>query len=428
MRILFLTQFFPPEIGAPQTRILETAQCLRDRGHEVAVLTTRPNYPSGVVPPEYRAGFLMQESLSGIPVVRTWLYATANRGFLRRTLSHISFSLTAFWGARRLPWKPDVISVDMHPLFLCLTARVLGWLWQVPYVLNAGDLIPDQAIAYGVMRNPFAIRLSRWLAASALDHASQIVPFTRGIHDELLRRGIASSRLQLIYFGADILLLTATQPATKAARLPGDLDGAFVMTYAGTHGLPHGLRVVLDAAQRLAGVSDVRFILAGDGGEKRHLVESARRLALDNVTFIDPLPRGELPTLYQRSDACLVTLKRSDWLRQFALSSKVFDVMAAGRPVIAAAEGETAEFVARSRAGICIPPEDPDALVEAILRIKANPELAQQYGENGRAYVATHLSREQQSRRYEAVLQRAIDSWAQRGKGDERDRARKSSL
>lgn len=410
MRILFLTQFFPPEIGAPQTRILETAVCLREQGHDVAVLTTLPNYPSGVVPLAYQGRFVIKDEVEGIPVIRTWLYATVNRGFVRRSLSHVSVALTTLAGARYLPWKPDVVSVDMHPLFLCITARLLGWRWRVPYVLNAGDLIPDQAVAYGVMRNPLAIRLSRWMAGVALDGASQIVPFTKGIDDELLRRGIPAERLHLIYFGANV---ASEPPHTNGAHPSTSLnepDGTFTVTYAGTHGLPHGLEVVLDAAERLATQPDVRFILAGDGGEKERLANAARRRKLTNLTFLDPLPRPALPRLYERSGVCLVTLRRSEWLRRFALSSKVFDVMAAGRPVIAAAEGETAEFVERASAGICIPPEDPDALVDAILRIKANPDLACTFGENGRRFVATYLSREQQSRRYEAVLGRAIGS------------------
>ena len=408
MRVLFLTHFFPPEIGAPQTRILETARDLRMLGHEVAVLTTFPNYPSGIIPPTYRRRLIMRERIDGIPVLRGWLHAAPNRGFLRRAFSHISFALSALPTATRLPRRPDVIAVDMHPLFLCLTAAALGRAWRIPYVLNAGDLIPDQAVAYGVMKNPVAIRLSRAMANFAIRKASYIVPFTRGIHDALVERGVPKEKLELIYYGADIGLFQPGQRQLDATpQLDALSDDAFVVTYAGTHGLPHGLDVILATARILQQAQDIRFLLVGDGGEKERLVEEARRQRLSNVTFLDPLPRTALPALYRRSSICLVTLRRSDWLRQFALSSKVFDAMAAGRPVIVAAEGETATVVHQSNAGLCVPPESPEELAAAITALKADPVARQRMGDCGRRYIARHLTREEQSRRFEAVLCRA---------------------
>lgn len=410
MRVLFLTHFFPPEIGAPQTRILETARDLRELGHEVAVLTTFPNYPSGIIPPQYRGKLLMREKIDGIPVLRAWLHAAPNRGFGRRTLSHISFALSALPAATRLPRRPDVISVDMHPLFLCLTAAALGRAWSIPCVLNAGDLIPDQAVAYGVMKNPVAIRLSKALATLVLRKARYIVPFTRGIQEALIERGIPKEKLELIYYGADVGLFQAAKCHPDTLPQLDELgDDAFVVTYAGTHGLPHGLDVILAAARILQGSSDIHFLLVGDGGEKERLVAEARQHNLDNVTFLDPLPRAMLPALYRRSDICLVTLRRSDWLRQFALSSKVFDAMAAGRPVIVAAEGETADFVRKSNAGVCVQPESPHELAAAIDALKSDAGLRRRLGESGRQYIENHLTREQQSRRYEAVLCRVVE-------------------
>ncbi|MFS8531724.1 glycosyltransferase family 4 protein [Sphaerobacter thermophilus] len=411
MRVLFLTHFFPPEIGPPQTRILETARDLQQMGHAVAVLTTFPNYPSGEIPAGYRGRVLMREEMEGIPVVRSWLYAAPNRGFLRRSLSHLSFALSALPAATRLPWRPDVIVVDMHPLFLCVTAAILGRWWGVPYVLNAGDLIPEQAVAYGVMRNPIAIRVTRALASFALNHAAQVVPFTRGIEAALRERGIPPERLHLIYYGADVELFQ--EPIPEGETIPGlesIAPDAFVVMYAGTHGLPHALDTVLDTAELLADEPDVHLLLVGDGGEKPRLVAKARERGLANITFLDPVPRRLLPALYRRADACLVTLRRSDWLRDFALSSKVFDVMAAGRPAIVAAEGETADVVEHACAGLCVPPEDPAALAEAIRALRARPALARQLGENGQRYVAAHVSRQRQSRAFETVLRQAVEA------------------
>lgn len=410
MRVLFLTQFFPPEIGAPQTRILETARNLQDLGHEVAVLTSFPNYPSGIIPEDYRGKVLMREDIHGIPVLRAWLYASPNRGFSRRSVSHLSFALSALPAAGRLPWRPDVISVDMHPLFLCATAACLGRIWNVPFVLNAGDLIPEQAVAYGVMKNPVAIRVARTLANFALTQARQIVPFTAGIRSALAARGIPADKVELIYFGADTSLFKSVDHRQSLPHIDGINEGSFVVTYAGTHGLPHGLDVILDAARILRPYPDIQLLMVGDGGEKARLVDEARQHGIDNVTFLDPLARSDLPTLYRRSDVCLVTLRRLEWLRQNALSSKVFDAMAAGRPIIVAAEGETERFVRDAAAGICIPPESPRELSDAILRLRDAPDLRRTFGENGRRYIENHLTREQQSRLYEAVLRRAVDA------------------
>jgi len=288
VRVLFLTHFFPPEIGPPQTRILETARDLQQMGHAVAVLTTFPNYPSGEIPAGYRGRVLMREEMEGIPVVRSWLYAAPNRGFLRRSLSHLSFALSALPAATRLPWRPDVIVVDMHPLFLCVTAAILGRWWGVPYVLNAGDLIPEQAVAYGVMRNPIAIRVTRALASFALNHAAQVVPFTRGIEAALRERGIPPERLHLIYYGADVELFQ--EPIPEGETIPGlesIAPDAFVVMYAGTHGLPHALDTVLDTAELLADEPDVEVL-----GEQRRVGH-----ALGEAPVELELPGSHLPSI-----------------------------------------------------------------------------------------------------------------------------------
>lgn len=410
MRILFLSHFFPPEIGAPQTRILETAVDLQDLGHEVAVLTTFPNYPSGTILPEYRGKRFMQEEIAGIPVVRGPLFAAPNRGFVLRTLSHISFALSALPTARKLPWKPDAIVVDMHPLFLCLTAAALGKAWGAPYVLNAGDLIPEQAVAFGVMKNPVAIRGSRALANFVIRRAGYVVAFSRGIHSALIERGIPAEQLGLIYYGANVdMFQNGNHDTEPLPQLNGIPDDAFVVTYAGTYGLAHGLSVVIEAAKELRDKPDIQFLFVGDGGEKERLRREAREAQVDNITFIDPLPRHLLPALYRRSDACVVTLKRSEWLRKNVLLSKVFEVMAAGRPALVAADGETADLVQQANAGICVPSDSPAELAGAIETLKADAELRERLGQNGQQYIERNFSREQQSLRYDAVLRQAIE-------------------
>jgi putative colanic acid biosynthesis glycosyltransferase WcaI len=400
VRVLFLTHFFPPEVGAPQ---------LRARCHDVRVLTNFPHYPSGVVPAPYRGRWLMREEVGGVPVLRSWVLPARNAGFLRRVLDHLSFSASALPAASRLGWRPDVISVDMHPVFLCATAYALSRAWRVPYVINAGDLIPEMAVEIGALRNPLAIRLTAALSRFVCRHAALIVPFTRGIGEMLVERGVAPSRVELIHYGASTAIYGEPERwQPLPASIAGDLEGRFVVTYAGTHGLSQGLEVVLDAADRLRAEPAVRFLLVGDGADKPRLVAAARQRGLDNVSFSDPLPHAAMPSLYARSELCLVSLRKLDSMRRAGLPSKLFEIMAAGRPVVVAAEGEPAEIVDAADAGVTVPPGDGARLAEAIERLRRAPARRRRLGENGRRYIERHLTRERVTERYEQALLRAV--------------------
>jgi len=409
VRVLFLTHFFPPEVGAPQVRILETAQNLQRLGHEVRILTGFPHYPSGVVPPAYRGRLLMREEIGGVPVLRSWVWAAPNSGFLRRVLDHVTFAAGALPAATRLGWKPDVVSVDMHPIFLCLTAYLLSRAWRVPYVINAGDLIPDMAVDIGALTNPLAIRLTAMLADFVCRHAALIIPFTRGIGELLVEKGIDPARIELIHYGANTAVFEDREhwrplPASLASGINGD----FLVTYAGTHGLSQGLEVVLDAAEALKGEKEIRFLLIGDGADKARLVAQAHERGLINVTFGDPLPHEAMPSLYDRSGACLVSLRKLGTMKKAGLPSKLFEIMAAGKPVILAAEGEPADFVQEADAGVVVPPGDAARLAAAVRRLHSSPGRRRRLGANGKRFIEENLSRGRQTEKYERALARAV--------------------
>lgn len=409
MRVLFLTHFFPPEIGAPQTRILETAIDLQNRRHKVVVLTTFPHYPDGLIPPGYRRKVIMREAVQGIPVVRSWVLPGPNRGILRRTLDQVSFAATAVPAAALVP-RPDVISVDIHPVFLCVTAHVLARVWRIPYVVVAGDLHPEMAVDIGVLDNPIAIRIVRSLSQLACNGAAAVAPMTAGIERLLLARGLPAQKLHLIHYGSDVELF---EDRSRWLPLPADLEtrlrGRFVVSYIGTHGVSQGLQVVLDAAQRLRGGPEILFLMIGDGAEKDSLRAAADAGGLDNVLFWDRLPRAVIPSVYERSDACLVSLRRLQTFREGGLPSKLFEIMAAARPVILAAEGEPAAIVGEAHSGLVIPPEDSEQLAQAVLDLQRRPDDRRAMGEGGRAYVKANYSRSAQSRKFEALLERVVN-------------------
>jgi glycosyltransferase involved in cell wall biosynthesis len=409
MRILFLTHYFPPEIGAPQTRILETAIDFQAGRHEVFVLTTFPHYPDGRIPREYRRRAIMRESVQGVPVVRSWVLAGPNRGILRRTLDQASFAATALPAAALVP-RPDVISVDIHPVFLCVTANVLARFWRVPYVVVAGDLHPEMAVDIGVLTNPLAIQIVRSLSQVACNGAAAIAPMTAGIERLLLARGIPPKKLALIHYGSDVALF---EERSRWLPLPATLEerirGRFVVSYIGTHGVSQGLQVVLDAAEKLRSHPEILFLMIGDGAQKASLRDAAETRGIENVLFWDRLPRPVIPSVYERSDACLVSLRRLRTFREGGLPSKLFEIMAAGRPAIVAAEGEPADMAGTAESGLVIPPEDPARLAAAVLDLMRRPEARRAMGERGRAYVKANYSRTAQSRKFEALLDRVVN-------------------
>lgn len=410
MRVLFLTHFFPPEVGAPQTRILETALDLQRRGHEVQVLTTFPHYPDGRIPDGYRGKVWMREAVQGVPTVRSWVLPSPNRGTVRRSLDQVSFAASALPAAAHLP-RPDVLSVDIHPVFLCVTAHALARLWRIPYVVVVGDLHPEMAVDIGELTNPLAVRVIRSLSQLACNGSDAIAPMTAGIERLLLARGLPAEKLHLIHYGSDVSLF---EDPSRWAPVPPDLasrlDGRFVVSYLGTHGVSQGLRVVLGAADRLRSHKEILFLMIGDGAAKAPLVQEAKEQGLDNVLFWDRLPRTVMPSVYERSDVCLVSVRRAQTFREGALPSKLFEIMAAAKPVIVAAEGEPTEIVKAAECGLVTPPEDPDRLAEAVLELQSSPARRTQMGDRGRAYVRANYSREAQSEKFETLLSTVVDN------------------
>src|SRR5437588_4819103 len=281
--ILFITPYYPPEKAAPAIRISETATRLVQRGYEVTVLTTVPNYPTGIVPPQYRGHLIQQESLEGVRVVRVWSYTSPNRGFLRRILAQLSFGCLAPVLGGKAVGRPDVIIVESPPLFDAIAARLLAWYKRCPFIFTVSDLWPESAIQLGMLRHHMLIRLAEWLEWSTYQRARLVWAVTEGIRQSLLQRGLPAERVFLLTNGVD----TATfRPMPKEqARTELGWDERFTVIYAGTHGLAQGLTTVLEAAERLRECPAIRIVLAGDGAEKEDLVIQAQERDLKNVTF-----------------------------------------------------------------------------------------------------------------------------------------------
>ncbi len=391
--ILFVTPYYPPEITAPAVRIGETAMRLVKRGHQVTVLTTFPNFPTGIVPPEYRGRVIQHEMHDGVRIVRVWSYFSPNKGFLRRILAQLSFGCLAPFLGWKAIGRPDVIIVESPPLFDAIAGCLLAFFKRRPFIFTVADLWPEAAIQMGILSNRVLIRLSEWLEWSTYQRASLVWVVSEGVRDLLIQRGLSPERIFLLTNGVDSALFRPLPQAQARAEL--GWDDRFTVLYAGTLGLAQGLFTILDAAEQMQDQPDIHIILVGDGAIKDDLVAQAQRRGLKNVTFLDFQPHDRLPLLLAAADACLVPLRKVA-LFETTLPVKMFEVMACARPMLLCAEGKARQLAEQEAgAAIYVEPENATELVFAILYLREHPEEAELLGQRGRAFVEARFDRDQ---------------------------------
>jgi colanic acid biosynthesis glycosyl transferase WcaI len=395
VRLLFVTHYFHPEVGAAQTRILELAQELSAHGHDVTVLTGFPNYPDGVVPAAYRGRRFQVERMGDLRVMRTAVYPAPNRGVARRLLNHTSFALSALAFSRRTG-PADAVIVETPPLFTAAAGVLVARLKRAPLLLNVADLWPDAVIQFGALPNRPVMAAARAIERFAYRNANVIAVPTPGLQRLLRERGRPAEQIVLVPHGVD------------PARFPRGADAQPVprrVVYCGTIGMGHAVGTLIEAARMLEEAGDRHeLLIVGDGAERAELEARVGQWGLNGVTFAGRLPRDELPELLATAEVTVATQRNLPLLAD-ALSTKVLEYMAAARPVVAAASGWTAEVVEDADAGTSCPPERPEALAEAIAGLTANPGRARAMGLNGRRYVEAKLTRRIAVERIERALQ-----------------------
>lgn len=400
MRVLVVTHYFPPEVGAPQARLSEMARVWAADGDDVTVLTGMPNHPTGVVPPAYRGAVRRIEQVDGYRVVRTWLYATPNEGMVRKTLGHISFMLSGLLLGARAAGRADVVVVSSPTFFSIATGWALARLKRARLVVEVRDLWPAIFVELGVLTNRRAIAALERLELAAYRAADVVVTVTEAFRADIVGRGIADEKVHTIRNGADVERFRPRSPSLSVRAGLGVTGDRVVVLYAGAHGISHGLRSVVDAAALL--VADVDVVLVGEGADKANVRRHAEQLALPNLRMLPGVGRDEMPELIAAADICLVPLRDVPLFSGF-IPSKLFEFLAAERPVIGAVTGETAEIL--TEAGqIVVPPERPEALADAVRRLAADPVLRATIGKQGREYVVTNFDRVSLARRYRKLL------------------------
>jgi colanic acid biosynthesis glycosyl transferase WcaI len=415
MKILYVSQYFPPEMGAPAARAVELSRHWAATGHEVTVLTGFPNHPTGVVPSEYRDKFrrlVAHEQIDAVNVVRTWLLPFPNRKAYERILNYSSFCASAASTGLFLS-RPDVVIATSPQLLVGLSGWWLARFKRVPFIFEVRDLWPESLAAVGMGDgNSLLHRSLAKIAGFLYRHSDRIVVVTPAFEDYLVEHWrVPREKISVIENGVetDVFAPTTftTDPATSLRRELG-VEGKFVVSYIGTMGMAHGLETIISTAMQLQGTNpEIAFLLLGEGAEKEHIVALARERALSNLRFIDQQPREKIPAYISASDVCLVLLKKADVFKT-VIPTKMLEFMSCARPVILGVDGQARSILEEARGGLVIEPENAEALANAIRYLAANRELARELGRNGREYIVRNFSRRQTAEKYIRVLEHLL--------------------
>jgi glycosyltransferase involved in cell wall biosynthesis len=374
VHILFLTDNFPPEVNAPASRTYEHCREWIHSGHQVTVITCAPNFPKGKVYEGYRNKFWQTEAVEGIRVVRIWTYITVNEGFVKRTLDYLSFMPGAVLASLKVK-KPDLVIGTSPQFFTACAAYCVSRLKRIPFIFELRDIWPESIKAVGAMQDSTVIRFLEKIEMFLYRKAARIVSVTQSFRKTLIARGVNGKKIDVVTNGVDV---SRFRPLAKDDDLVSryNLGGKFVAGYIGTHGMAHSLDTLLDAAAKFQqeGDDSVRFALLGDGARKQALVEKAREMELENVIFIDSVPKEDVPRYWSLLDVSIIHLKKTD-LFTTVIPSKMFECMGMGIPILHGVAGESAEIVERERAGVVFEPENSAELLEKLTRLKEDQEL-----------------------------------------------------
>jgi glycosyltransferase involved in cell wall biosynthesis len=402
MHILLIHQAFTSLDEAGGTRHFEIASNLAAKGNSISIITSPISYLTGQ---EKREVSTKNKQITDkIKIYRTYAYPALHKSFILRTLNFISFMLSSFIKGLQLR-KVDLVWGTSPPIFQAVSAWLLARLKRVPFLLEVRDLWPSFAIEVGVLKNPILISLSLWLEKFLYRHANLVVVNSPGFIEHVRNKG--ARKVVMIPNGSDIHLFDTADDGS-AFRAKNNLQGKFLVTYAGAHGISNDLGVVLETAKILSNQLSIHFLLIGDGKEKPSLIESAKKLALTNVTFADPVAKNQMAVVLAASDACLAILKPLE-LYKTTYPNKVFDYMAAGKPVLLAIDGVVRQVIEDAGCGLFIRPGDAQDMSEKVLWLSKHLDVRKKMGIAGKRLILTKFDRARLSEQFIEVLQELMN-------------------
>lgn len=370
MKILFLTDNFPPESNAPATRTYEHCVEWLKKGAEVTVITCAPNYPEGKVFNGYKNRWKQEELMDGIRVIRVWSYIAANSGLFRRVLDHLSYCMTAFWAS--LFVKTDVIIATSPQLFTAVSGYMASRIKGKPWIMEVRDLWPESIKAVEAINQSRVINLLERLVQHLYLKANRIVVVTDAFKERIQARGIDGDKIKVVKNGVHLHKFKYTNK-NQAIIDQHQLGGKFIVAYIGTHGMAHKLDFILDCAQEVDN-PEIHFLFVGSGAMKESLLQQAKTMKLTNVSLLDPVPKEEVAQYISITDVALINLRKTDTFRK-VIPSKIFENAAMSKPILLGVEGEAQDIIETYGAGLCFEPENKADFLEKLSKIYENKVL-----------------------------------------------------
>jgi glycosyltransferase involved in cell wall biosynthesis len=393
LKLLILTQYFPPEVGAPQNRLFELAVRLKRLGVDVSVLTAMPNYPQMKIYAGYEGKDYVYEEIEGIPVHRASILLPKNKSIVQRLLNYFSFVYSSAKIGNRKIGEVDVILCESPPLFLGYSALYLKRKKKAKLIFNVSDLWPESAEKLGVVTNKHMLKLAYNLEAKLYRKSVLVTGQTQGICQSIHSR-FPSVKTFWLPNGVDVSYYDPAVITGDWRKIHGFEESDVLFLYAGIIGLAQGLEIILNAANKLKDHPNIKFILLGSGPEKEKLQALKQEQQLNNVYFFDAVSKTQMPQIVKASDVSVIPLRKLD-LFLGAIPSKIFENLAMEKPVILAVDGEARElFVNQGQCALYSEPENAEELVKNVLLLAADPELRKQLGKKGRAYVEQSFNRD----------------------------------
>lgn len=411
MKILFLTENFPPETNAAANRVYERAKFWAAWGHEITVITCAPNFPKGEIHDGYANKWYQTENVDGIKIVRVKTFITPNEGVLLRMFDFLSFMITGFF-ASLVQRRPDIVVATSPQFFTAIAGWFVGLCRRRPFVLELGDIWPASIVAVGAMEENYLIRMLERIELFLYRRADAIVALTPSFKKNLVSRGIDGDKISIVINGVDTSRFQKT-PRDEALAAEWGLSGQFVIGYVGTHGMAHGLSNVLQAAAYLRGNDSIKFLFVGDGAERNGLIAAANAENLANVQFVEAQPREKMPNIWSVCDIALVHLRDSGVFSE-VIPSKIFEAMAMGLPILLVTpRGIASDIVLSTRSGLWVPAEQPEKLSEISAALAGRKQLLAMLSRNGAA-ASGNFSRQRQAEEMLQVLEISSAGWGQR--------------
>jgi len=410
MHILFLTDNFPPDVNAPASRTHEHCRVWVQAGHQVTVLTTAPNFPRGKLYPGYRNRLWQRETMDGITVIRVWTYIAPNRGVNRRTLDYLSFMVGAILGACRVR-KPDVVVGTSPQFFTTCGAWAVSVLKGCPFVFELRDLWPASIHAVGAIKASLPLRLIEKMELFLYDRAARVVAVTKAYRRNLIDRGVDGRKISVVTNGVCLRRYQPNQSTGRTLRRQLGLDeNTFIAGYIGTLGMAHHLETVLRAARLVQDQvgARIQFILMGDGARRDELRETALKLGVNNVLFLEPVSKDDVVGYWNMLNVSIIHVANNP-LFESVIPSKLFECMAMGVPVLHGLRGESADIVRETGCGETFEPGNAQQLAERVRALSTNPEALARYSAAG-IVASQHYGRRDRALAMLKVLEQAHGS------------------